>query len=155
MNNNLKKFILAIVVVVAFIGYAVYQKFGWNFGEDDGEEGRLITTNKPSMPNVPLTPTTTSVGKYKDGVYTGVSYPNNYGNVQVEVTVSNGKITAVKFLDHPQSRETSIQINVQAMPMLEQEAIAAQSAQVDGVSGASETSRAFIQSLSSALIQAL
>ena len=47
-----------------------------------------------------------------------------------------------------------MRINQQAMPVLKQEAIQAQSAQVDGVSGATDTSDAFVQSLTSALTQA-
>ena len=78
-----------------------------------------------------------------------------YGNVQVQAVISGGKITAVNFLQYPNDRSNSIRINTQAMPYLQQEAIQAQSAQVDGVSGASATSAAFVQSLTVALNQAL
>lgn len=94
------------------------------------------------------------MGQYKDGSYTGSVADAFYGNVQVRVTVAGGKITDVTFLQHPSDRQTSQIINSQAMPMLSQEAIQAQSAQVDGVSGASATSQAFVQSLDSALQQA-
>ena len=94
------------------------------------------------------------MSKYKDGSYTGAVADAFYGYVQVKVTISGGKITDVVFLQHPNDRGTSIYINNQAMPYLKQEAIQAQSAQVAGVSGASETSRAFRQSLSDALRQA-
>lgn len=92
--------------------------------------------------------------QYKDGQYTGDSADAYYGNIQVRVTISGGKITDVVFLDYPQDRNTSIEINSQAMPYLKQEAIAAQSANVDIVSGATDSSRAFIQSLQSALTKA-
>jgi uncharacterized protein with FMN-binding domain len=65
-----------------------------------------------------------------------------------------GKIADVTFLDYPQDRGTSVRINSYAMPQLIQEAITAQSANVNGVSGASDTSSAFQQSLASALSQA-
>jgi len=55
---------------------------------------------------------------------------------------------------YPNDRRESVDINSQAMPYLKQEAIQAQTAQVDGVSGATDTSQAFIQSLGSALKQA-
>ncbi len=95
-----------------------------------------------------------ATGQYVDGTYTGSAADAYYGTVQVQVTVSGGKMTDVTFLQHPGGRSTSVYINSQAMPILSSEAIAAQSAQVDGVSGASDTSAAFQQSLASALSQA-
>ena len=77
-----------------------------------------------------------------------------YGNVQVQAIVQSGKLADVKFLDYPQTHQTSVYINSQAMPYLTQEAIQAQSANVNIVSGATFTSQAFIQSLASALSQA-
>lgn len=94
------------------------------------------------------------MGQYKNGTYTGLVADAFYGNVQVQVTISGGKITDVQFLQYPSDRSTSVYINSQAMPLLKQEAIQAQSANVSGVSGASATSAAFIQSLTDALSQA-
>lgn len=91
---------------------------------------------------------------YKNGTFTGVSADAYYGNVQVEAVVQSGKISDVVFLDYPQDRSTSIRINTYAMPLLTSEAIQAQNANVDVVSGATATSGAFVQSLSSALAQA-
>ncbi len=93
-------------------------------------------------------------GAYKDGTYTGSVADAFYGNIQVQAVISGGRLTDVVFLQYPNDRSTSIAINSQAMPYLKQEAIQAQSAQVDIVSGASDTSQAFQQSLSSALGQA-
>ena len=67
--------------------------------------------------------------------------------------ISGGKLTDV-IPNYPQSSRTSEYINSQAMPYLVQQAIQAQSANVNGVSGASETSAAFAQSLSTALASA-
>lgn len=105
------------------------------------------STNTPTSPAIPN-------GKYKNGVYTGVSADAYYGNVQVRATINGGKLVNVQFLDHPQDRQTSIAINDYAMPILTSEALRTQSARVDTVSGATETSLAFISSLSSALQQA-
>jgi uncharacterized protein with FMN-binding domain len=91
---------------------------------------------------------------YKDGVYTGVSADAYYGNVQVKVTIQNGKIADVQFLDYPRDRSTSLRISNTAMPLLRSEAIQAQSAPVDMVSGATEISGAFNQSFASALVSA-
>ncbi|MBI5405757.1 FMN-binding protein [Candidatus Kaiserbacteria bacterium] len=95
-----------------------------------------------------------SMGLYADGSYTGSPADAYYGTVQVVAIVRNGKMTDVQFLQHPDNQPNSRYINGQAMPLLTQEAIRAQSAQVDGVSGATFTSQAFVQSLSSALAQA-
>lgn len=91
---------------------------------------------------------------YKDGSYTGSVADAYYGNVQVQAIISGGEITDVKFLQYPDTHSTSVYINQQAMPYLQQEAIKAQGAQVNIISGATYTSQAFIQSLSSALSQA-
>ncbi len=94
------------------------------------------------------------VGLYTDGIYTGSVADAYYGNVQVKVVVSGGKITDVQFLQYPNTHSTSIYINNQAMPYLKQEAIKAQNSNVSIVSGATDTSMAFQQSLAAALTQA-
>lgn len=103
---------------------------------------------------MPMMPAAPPRGPYRDGTYTGSVADAYYGNVQVQATIQNGFITDVQFLDYPQDRGTSIYINSQATPLLRQEAIQTQNAQVDTVSGATETSGAFRQSLGSALSQA-
>jgi uncharacterized protein with FMN-binding domain len=116
------------------------------------------TTPPPVGPTqTPVTlsqPTTAPRGMYKDGLYVGDVADAFYGNIQVQAIIQNGKITDVQFLQYPNDRGESIMINTQAMPYLKQEAIAAQSAQVDIVSGATDSSQAFIQSLGSALAKA-
>jgi uncharacterized protein with FMN-binding domain len=82
---------------------------------------------------------------------TGADVPNQYGDVQVKVTVKGSKITAVTAVALPQSDGRSLMISQQAEPMLRSQALAAQSAQIDGVSGASYTSDGYRQSLQSAL----
>lgn len=99
-------------------------------------------------------PTAKPAGQYKDGSYTGSVADAFYGNIQVRVTISSGKISDVQFLQYPNDRRTSIEINTQAMPMLKSEAIAAQSANVNIISGATDSSQAFRESLASALSQA-
>jgi uncharacterized protein with FMN-binding domain len=110
-------------------------------------------TANPKPTPAPV-PTPAPAGMYKDGTYTGTSANAYYGNVQVQAVVQGGKLTNVTFLDYPQTHQTSVYINSQAMPYLTQEAIQAQSASVNVVSGATLTSQAFAQSLASALAQA-
>ncbi|MGH7862366.1 MAG: FMN-binding protein [Candidatus Dormibacteraceae bacterium] len=74
-----------------------------------------------------------------------------YGTVQVQAIIANGKLANIKFLQWPNDRARSIRINQQALPMLTQEAIQGQSNQVDVVSGATDSSYAFAESLKSAL----
>ena len=109
-----------------------------------------VQTQPPAVP----APKPKPAGQYIDGTYTGNAADAYYGIVQVKAVVSGGKLTDVQFLQYPNDRSTSIEINSQAMPLLTEEAIRAQSANVDIVSGATDTSTAFIQSLGSALAQA-
>ncbi len=88
---------------------------------------------------------------YKDGTYTGPSVNAFYGDVQVQVIISGGRIKTVNFLNYPSDRRTSVRINSFAVPYLQSEAIQAQSANVDVISGATLTSEAFMMSLQSAL----
>jgi len=110
---------------------------------------QLPSTPQPQPVIVPK-----KIGLYNDGEYTGPSVDAYYGNVQVKVSISNGKITDVVALDYPHDAKNSVRINSRAIPILQQEAIVAQNANIDAVSGASETSPAFIKSLTSALNQA-
>ena len=91
---------------------------------------------------------------YKDGEYAGPVTDAFYGLVQVKAVIQAGKIADVQFLQYPNDRRTSIRINNIAMPYLITEAIQAQSAQVDIISGATLTSQAFAESLQSALATA-
>jgi uncharacterized protein with FMN-binding domain len=86
--------------------------------------------------------------------YVGDAITTRYGIVQVKVTVSGGKITNVGFVQLQAFDGRSAQINQAAAPILLQETISAQSAQVDTVSGATYTSDGYVQSLQSALTAA-
>jgi uncharacterized protein with FMN-binding domain len=74
-----------------------------------------------------------------------------YGGVQVAVTYVGHRILDVKALHLTDSSDTSVSISSQAAPMLRQEALSAQSARIDMISGASYTSAAYVQSLQAAL----
>ncbi len=74
--------------------------------------------------------------------------------MQIKAIIKNGKIADVQWVQYPSDRERSVFINSIADPQLTQEAIQAQSAQVDIVTGATDSSFAFMQSLTDALSQA-
>lgn len=143
----MKKFLIIVAIVLIF-GYVLYQNGPlWLLkimATTSGSAPNTSTASGSSSPNPP----------YKDGTYTGNSADAFYGNIQVQAVISGGKITDVQFLQHPSDATRSIAINTLAMPELSQEAIQAQNANVNIVSGATDSSNAFIQSLSSALTQA-
>ena len=88
------------------------------------------------------------------GTFTGDSVDTRWGPVQVQITVSSGKITAVQAVVYPTDNQRDVEINNQALPILADEAVKAQSSQIDTVSGATVTSDGYISSLQSAIDQA-
>jgi uncharacterized protein with FMN-binding domain len=88
------------------------------------------------------------------GQLTGQAVQIPFGTVQVQVTMQNGKITDVQTLQLPGGQIRSQQIGQYAAPQLRSEVLAAQSAQVNTISGATYTSMAYLQSVQSALDQA-
>ncbi len=119
---------------------------------------RIRPSHSAPTPQVPVTPVAMKLAPVAaapaDSVYTGPAVDAYYGLVQVQAVVQGGQLTAIKILRYPSDRRTSVFINRQALPILRDEAIQAQSARVDIVSGATLTSKAFIRSLDGALRQA-
>ena len=108
----------------------------------------------PSDSSVP-TPTPSPTGPtYKDGQYTGQDFPNQFGDTQVKITISGGRITDVQAVQLPFDRPRSAEISQYASPRLHDEVLQAQSAQIDSLSGATYTSDTYAQSVQSALDQA-
>jgi uncharacterized protein with FMN-binding domain len=103
-------------------------------------------TQAPSTPAAP----TTSAPAGKSGTFTGATSNTQYGPVDVTVTLVNGKITNASGSLEGQGDS----IGQNALPVLNGEAVSAQSASISAVSGASYTSQGYIQSLQSALDQA-
>ena len=150
----MKKYIIGIATLVVFIGYSFEVR---NERPTLTAPSATASTNSNSPSTVASgsgTPPASGATSYRDGVYKGTTEDAYYGNLQVEATISGGKITDVTFLQSPDTHSTSVYINDQAMPFLKQEAIQAQSSNVDIIGGATYTSEAFIQSLSKALSQA-
>ncbi|MBE1588962.1 FMN-binding protein [Nonomuraea angiospora] len=85
---------------------------------------------------------------------TGDPAETRWGPVQVAITVSGGKIADVQVLQAPDGNRRDIEINDAALPILTQEALSAQSAQIDTVSGATYTSEGYARSLQSAIDRA-
>jgi uncharacterized protein with FMN-binding domain len=161
----MKKLAIVGLVVIVFVGYVLYQK-----QSDAIQAQRSSQTALPISPTDTPTPTASSAqssdsptpasttsqtsGSFKDGTYTGSSADAFYGTVQVKATITGGKLSDIAFLQYPNDNGHSMEVSNYALPTLKQEAIQVQSAQVDAVSGATQTSQAFVQSLASALTQA-
>jgi uncharacterized protein with FMN-binding domain len=87
------------------------------------------------------------------GQVTGSAVDVGYGTVQVQVTIQSGTITDVQTIQLPGGGHSG-QVSSYAAPQLRSEALQAQSAKIDTISGATYTSQGYIQSLQSALTQA-
>jgi uncharacterized protein with FMN-binding domain len=107
-------------------------------------------TDSPTTSTSDSPTSTTAVS----GTFTGDEIQTEYGPVQVEVTIVDGKITAVDALKTPSGNPRNEQIAAHAVPILTAAVLDAQSANVDSVSGATYTSDGYLRSLQSALDQA-
>ena len=88
----------------------------------------------------------------KDGTFTGPAVFVNYGTVQVKITVSNGKITDAVAVQAPRGKND--RYTNMAVPILKQQTLQAQSANIQGASGASYTSYGWFKSLQGAMAEA-
>jgi uncharacterized protein with FMN-binding domain len=98
--------------------------------------------------------TNSSTAATSTKTYTGAAADTRYGPVQVQITVANGALASVQAITYPMGNGQDQQINSYAIPVLNQEAASAKSANIDTVSGATFTSDGYRQSLQSALDQA-
>jgi uncharacterized protein with FMN-binding domain len=125
-------------------------------GSGPGDDG---TTGDDGAATATPTPTATATTAPKaqsaaTQTYTGDAVDTRWGPVQVQITVTGGKVTAAQAVQYPNGNGRDVEINSYALPVLSQEAVQKQSAQIDTVSGATVTSDGYVQSLQSALDQA-
>jgi uncharacterized protein with FMN-binding domain len=110
------------------------------------------THTQTPTPTPTKTATPTPTVKSASGTFTGPVVNVNYGNVQVEITVSNGKITDARALQAPSGRND--RYTNYALPLLKQQTLAAQSTNIQGASGASYTTYGWRKSLQGAMAKA-
>jgi len=110
------------------------------------------TQTPTPTPTPTKTATPTPSVKSTSGIFTGPVVNVNYGNVQVEITVSNGKITDARALQAPSGRND--RYTNYALPLLKQQTLAAQSTNIQGASGASYTTYGWRKSLQGAMAKA-
>ena len=125
---------------------------GPDAGDDGtaGDDGGAAATPTPTAtaPAAPKAQSSTTQ------TYTGDAVDTRWGPVQVQITVAAGKVTAAQAVQYPNNNGRDVEINSYALPVLSQEVVQQQSAQIDTVSGATVTSDGYLQSLQSALDQA-
>jgi FMN-binding protein len=110
------------------------------------------STNRPGGPAAAVAPAGVVSTATSSTVVNGPSVLTRYGPVQVQVTTkSSGRIVSVKTLASPSAGDRDRAISAFALPILQRETIAAQSAAVDTVSGATFTSDGYRRSLQAAL----
>jgi uncharacterized protein with FMN-binding domain len=114
-----------------------------------GVSSRSTTTARRTATSASATSVTPSAAQTRSAIGADVSF--QYGELQVKVTKTGTKITNISFVRLSETDPRSQSIDQIAIPQLQQQAMAAQSARIDGVSGASYTSQAYDQSLQAAL----
>ena len=154
----MKKYVIAGVLVIAAVAYYVFAAAN----HDDQTATSIVPPTTTDISGTGSAPTTTSnsasstgstTGQYKDGIYTSAVEDAFYGNLQVKVSIAGGKVTDVSFVQYPQGGHSS-DVSTQALPVLVQEEIATQSANVNVVSGATQDSEAFDQAMADVFAQA-
>jgi len=117
-----------------------------------------ISTTGPSTsggaPNTGSEPSAPSVPGSSSNTVTGDAADTRWGPVQVRITVTNGKLSDVTAVEYPSENSRDQEINSNAIPALNQEALSAGNAKIDMISGATYTSQGYVQSLQSALDKA-
>ena len=109
-------------------------------------------TTQPTATATTVETTAPVTSTVKDGTFTGPAVFVNYGTVQVKITVSNGKITDAVAVQAPRGKND--RYTNMAVPILKQQTLQAQSANIQGASGASYTSYGWFKSLQGAMTQA-
>ena len=113
---------------------------------------KKATVKKQITTTNPTNSTLSTTAKKVSGTFAGSSVFVNYGTVQVEITVVDGKITDARALQAPTGR--SDRFTQYALPVLREQTLAAQSASIQGASGASYTSWGWFTSLQVAIAKA-
>lgn len=123
-----------------------------NAAESQGSSSSSSSGSTASEPSSSAQATESTAGV--SGTFTGDAVQTRYGAVQVEITVQDGVITSSAAIQYPNRDHHDQQINSYAVPVLNAEAVDAQSAHIDAVSGATYTSVGYVRSLQSAIDEA-
>jgi uncharacterized protein with FMN-binding domain len=137
----MKKFFTLMLITAAITGVIALSRYDPDIQTASASFGRSKSIASSNI-------------KYRDGRYTGQTVDVGYGPVQVRAHIKHGKIIDIKFLQMPNDKDRTIEVTNMAKPLLRSETLAVQSADVDIVSGATQTSEGYVQSLQDALAEA-
>lgn len=164
MNNKSWRGTVLFTIILVVMGATVGLKL-YGVGEQTSALSSAHTTTTAPSSTPSSTPSATATATPSASAsapaaaapatktVTGTAVDTRYGPVQVKVTFEGTKITAIDAIQYPTESGRDQEINSQAIPMLQQEAMASQSAKIDTISGATYTSEGYIQSLQSAIDQ--
>lgn len=142
----------AVLGTAAAVGALV--AYPTSSGHSTLRPGTVASGAAPSAGSAPAAgsaPSATSDASGTSTTVTGDVVDTRWGPVQVEITVSGGRIVSARAVQQPTGNSHDAEINGYALPVLAREVLQAQSASIDTVSGATVTSRGYIGSLQSAL----
>jgi uncharacterized protein with FMN-binding domain len=145
-----------VTVVVLLFGYHTSTNKTTSGTTEGGTSGSTTSAgNEPSAS--PSSPSSGSSGSRSTKIttYTGSVAQTRWGPVQVKISVQGGKLTKVTILQYPSGNSRDAAINDYALPILINESLTAQSANIDMVSGATVTSGGYLTSLQAALDDAV
>lgn len=143
-----------IVVALGATATALVLLLGYRTSSPPGPLAALVATSTGTTSTGTTSTGTTTTGKAAPAEatsYDGAVVATRWGPVQVRITVGAGTVVAVEAVQVPDENRHDREINARAVPVLDAEALAAQSADIDTVSGATVTSRGYVASLQSAL----
>ena len=145
-----------ITIVVLLFGYHTSTNKSTSAATVPSASAPTATSSpQASAPTTTSSPQAGSSGNSSNiKTYTGSVAQTRWGPVQVKITVQDGKLTKVTVLQQPNGNRRDQEINDQALPILIDETVSAQSAKIDMVSGATVTSDGYLQSLQAAIDEA-
>ena len=136
---------LVIVLAIAILGGAG----GYLLTKDDSSSSAVQNNQNQSRNR------STNANSYKDGTYTSNVAETLYGNIEISIVITDGKISDVQYLQMPDKDDgRSRQLTEMAKPLLKAATLDRQSDQIDFVTGATSTSFGYQESLQSALDKA-
>ncbi len=147
-------FASTLTVVVLLFGYHTSTNSPGTPAAASAPAATAPTSGSSSAaPSSSPTPSASSIGSTSDATRTttGPVVQTRWGPVQVELTTQGRKLTDVQVVQYPNGNSKDAEINDYALPVLVKDTLAAQSANIDMVSGATVTSTGYLQSLQAAL----
>jgi uncharacterized protein with FMN-binding domain len=145
--------ILSIVVAIAAALDAYFVFFKKEAATATPSSASATSSSTTKSTSSSAVQSSASTSGLKDGTYTGADESFKWGDVQVQITVQNGKITKATALSYPTDNQHSQRINEEAIPTYESKAVSTQSATFTNISGATESWEAFTKSLKDAISQ--